>query len=305
LALYLGGNTLFNHVNALDSASMRTLQSGAEAEDILFYPWGDVWEVQGSGGYNFANIPYRDVTTTTDITTARFSSPNLGRWFTPDPAGKGAVRLDDPQTWNMYAYVRNNPTTLTDPSGLLMLPLMSWAGPSGVPPGCGFPCVDVGYEEENGGEPPPPNPPASEKPPEQKDTQHVIVPDPQSERTGSYMGKAFKEQEVIYQTFKVDDKGSPTSTDKKTDFELREKIVAGSKDVWTCGTAGSCRSEGGAFGDQQRVFKGESYDVEKRFTIDGKSAQVYDPGTKKSYDYVVVHSTYEGGFQFKFLNDPR
>ena len=117
-ALYLGGNTLFNHVNALDSASMRTLQSGAVAEDILFYPWGDVWEVQGSGGYNFANIPYRDVTTTTDITTARFSSPNFGRWLSPDPIGKGAVRLDDPQTWNMYAYVRNSPATLTDPTGL-------------------------------------------------------------------------------------------------------------------------------------------------------------------------------------------
>ena len=87
-ALYLGGNTLFNHVNALDSASMRTIQSGAVAEDILFYPWGDVWEVQGSGGYNFANMPYRDVTTTTDITTARFYSPNFGRWFSPDPVGK-------------------------------------------------------------------------------------------------------------------------------------------------------------------------------------------------------------------------
>ncbi len=41
-----------------------------------------------------------------------------GRWYTPDPAGKGAVHLDDPQTWNMYTYVQNNPTTLTDPSGL-------------------------------------------------------------------------------------------------------------------------------------------------------------------------------------------
>jgi RHS repeat-associated protein len=74
--------------------------------------------VQGSGGYNFANMPYRDVTTTTDITTARFSSPNFGRWLSPDPIGVKAVKLEDPQTWNMYAYVRNNPTTLTDPTGL-------------------------------------------------------------------------------------------------------------------------------------------------------------------------------------------
>jgi hypothetical protein len=45
-------------------------------------------------------------------------SPNFGRWLSPDPIGKAAVKLDDPQTWNMYAYVRNNPTTLTDPTGL-------------------------------------------------------------------------------------------------------------------------------------------------------------------------------------------
>ena len=29
-----------------------------------------------------------------------------------------ALPCSDPQTWNMYAYTRNNPTTLTDPSGL-------------------------------------------------------------------------------------------------------------------------------------------------------------------------------------------
>ena len=43
---------------------------------------------------------------------------HLGRWLTADPAGKGPASLDDPQTWNLYAYVRNDPMTLTDPSGL-------------------------------------------------------------------------------------------------------------------------------------------------------------------------------------------
>jgi RHS repeat-associated protein len=118
-ALYYGGNTLFNHVNALDSASMRTLQSGAEAEDILFYPWGDVWEVQGSGGYNFAGMPYRDVTTTTDLTTFRVFSPNIGRWHSPDPLGGDVA---NPQSLNRYPYLLNNPTTLTDPLGLAGCP---------------------------------------------------------------------------------------------------------------------------------------------------------------------------------------
>jgi RHS repeat-associated protein len=119
LVVYTGSETFFNHVNALGSTSMFTSHSGTAAEDMLFYPWGDVWQSWGSGGYNFANLPYRDLKTTTDLTAARVSSPNLGRWFSADPAGKGAVRLDDPQTWNMYTYVRNNPTTLTDPSGLV------------------------------------------------------------------------------------------------------------------------------------------------------------------------------------------
>jgi RHS repeat-associated protein len=127
-ALYYGGNTLFNHVNALDSASMRTLQSGAEAEDILFYPWGDVWEVQGSGGYNFAGMPYRDVTTTTDLTTFRVFSPNIGRWHSPDPLGGDVA---NPQSLNRYPYVLNNPTTLTDPLGLQGCP----PGTSSMGPG--------------------------------------------------------------------------------------------------------------------------------------------------------------------------
>jgi hypothetical protein len=32
----------------------------------------------------------------------------------PDPGNAGALN-DDPQSWNEYAYARNNPTNLTDP----------------------------------------------------------------------------------------------------------------------------------------------------------------------------------------------
>ena len=42
----------------------------------------------------------------------------LGRWLIPDPAGQMAVDPANPQTWNMYSYAGNNPTTFNDPSGL-------------------------------------------------------------------------------------------------------------------------------------------------------------------------------------------
>jgi hypothetical protein len=40
-----------------------------------------------------------------------------GRWPSPDPLGMGAVDLSDPQSWNRYAYVGNNPLIVRDPTG--------------------------------------------------------------------------------------------------------------------------------------------------------------------------------------------
>jgi RHS repeat-associated protein len=66
----------------------------------------------------FAKLPDYDAETDQYNTLARHYTPS-GRWMSPDPDNAGASP-SDPQTWNMYAYVRNNPTTFTDPDGLAM-----------------------------------------------------------------------------------------------------------------------------------------------------------------------------------------
>src|SRR5439155_7308249 len=47
---------------------------------------------------------------------ARYYSSSLGRFVTPDEFWKDGHR-NDPQSWNEYVYVRNNPLQFSDPSG--------------------------------------------------------------------------------------------------------------------------------------------------------------------------------------------
>ncbi|HUO30004.1 MAG TPA: RHS repeat-associated core domain-containing protein [Bryobacteraceae bacterium] len=63
----------------------------------------------------------RDPETTTadqplDFFNVRYFSGAPGRFQSPDPGNAGADP-SNPQTWNMYAYVGNNPLSYTDPSG--------------------------------------------------------------------------------------------------------------------------------------------------------------------------------------------
>lgn len=89
----------------------------------------------------------RDITTGLDFFNARYFGSTLGRFTSPDPGNAGA-NPSDPQTWNAYAYVRNNPLNGVDPTGrekMLIDPLESdlWSG-SGINSGglsslCGTP----------------------------------------------------------------------------------------------------------------------------------------------------------------------
>ncbi|WP_353848667.1 RHS repeat-associated core domain-containing protein [Cellulomonas sp.] len=56
----------------------------------------------------------RDTATGLTMVGARYYDEANGRFISVDPV----LDLADPQQWNAYAYANNNPTTLSDPSGL-------------------------------------------------------------------------------------------------------------------------------------------------------------------------------------------
>jgi RHS repeat-associated protein len=170
LAEYYGGSTrgtLFDHPDELGSLTTATDYATSHSAERLFYPFGEA--AGGSDLYSlgmhqtFGQLPDYDNDSNSDLynTLNRHYTP-MGRWLSPDPGGLKVVRFDDPQTWNMYAYVRNNPTTLTDPTGLigygfwwylkraarLLEPPLPPPPPSLVLPPPGAPHVE--YKQSNG-----------------------------------------------------------------------------------------------------------------------------------------------------------
>src|SRR5208283_939459 len=63
----------------------------------------------------------RDTESGNDDFGARYYSSAMARFLSPDPL-LNSGRPDNPQTWNRYAYVLNNPLNATDPTGLYNLP---------------------------------------------------------------------------------------------------------------------------------------------------------------------------------------
>jgi len=60
----------------------------------------------------------RDAETGLDYFEARYLSGAQGRFTSADPLGAAAGKEGDPQSWNLYAYARNNPLLYVDPDGL-------------------------------------------------------------------------------------------------------------------------------------------------------------------------------------------
>ena len=118
------GLAQYNHPDWLGSARLFSSPDRGTAPAMAYAPFGEgyaggipwyqftasgnasiVYDSEGGGG-TLHDFQYRHY------------SPGQGRWISPDPAGLAAVDPTNPQTWNRYAYVANNPLSFVDPSGL-------------------------------------------------------------------------------------------------------------------------------------------------------------------------------------------
>jgi RHS repeat-associated protein len=102
----------------LGTARVVTDSSGHILDDSDFYPFGgerDAITPTSGNNYKFTGKE-RDQESGLDNFGARYSSSNLGRFMSPDEFWKDS-HVGDPQSWNKYAYARNNPLRYTDPNG--------------------------------------------------------------------------------------------------------------------------------------------------------------------------------------------
>jgi hypothetical protein len=124
------------------------------------------------------------------------------------------------------------------------------------------------------------------------------------------LGKHAREQDVDYTVVSVDEKGKVSPDEGVHKLELREKMLY-DQNTGKEGPTGYCERKGqcGAnqsdhLPDEMRVSGKNIHGVEKRFFIDDKPARVYDPASKKAYDFVRVDASVKNGFVFTYLNEP-
>jgi len=122
VGVYASGTTQFSHVNWLGTETVHTGPGGSDNSTCSGYlPFGDGATCSGTAQTwdqpQFTG-QWQDLETDLDHMANRYYSPVEGRWTTPDPSGINSVDPTNPQSRNFYAYVGNNPSIFTDPTGL-------------------------------------------------------------------------------------------------------------------------------------------------------------------------------------------
>lgn len=118
------GEILYYFSDHLGSSNVVTNATGTTIkEESDFYPFGGervITDTVSDQNYKFTGKE-RDTESNLDYFGARYYSSNLGRFITPDwaaaPTAVPYAEFGNPQSLNLYSYLKNNPIKATDPDG--------------------------------------------------------------------------------------------------------------------------------------------------------------------------------------------
>ncbi len=116
------GTVSYYFSDHLKTTSIVTDATGTILDESDYYPWGGELQFTNNldNHYKFTGKE-RDSETGLDYFGARYYSNGLGRWisadWSPTPIPIPYADFSDPQSLNLYSYVRNIPTTRVDENG--------------------------------------------------------------------------------------------------------------------------------------------------------------------------------------------
>jgi RHS repeat-associated protein len=116
------GLNFIRHTDWLGSSRLATTWAHAVYSKESYAPFGETYNEVGTPDRSFTGQDQDTVTGAAATGTYDFLfrkyDPAAGRWLSPDPLGWKAVSQAYPQSLNRYAYVQNNPMSMTDSGGL-------------------------------------------------------------------------------------------------------------------------------------------------------------------------------------------
>jgi RHS repeat-associated protein len=159
------GLAYYRHSDWIGSSRFASTTSRTMYSDGAYGPFGEPYAQTGTADESFTGMNQDTAANIYDFPAREYGTQ--GRWPSPDPAGISSVHIKNPQTWNRYAYVANNPLVATDPTGMAMSDACSrppcaiggrTANPGGFDDGGqgfgGFSCspiCDAGGADDGGG----------------------------------------------------------------------------------------------------------------------------------------------------------
>ena len=123
------GLAYYRHSDWIGTSRFASTPSRALYYDGAYAPFGEAYAQTGTADLSFTGMNQDTVANLYDFPAREYGTQ--GRWPSPDPVGLASVYRTDPQTWNRYAYVRNTPLQLFDPSGMVIPPPLMMGGGGG------------------------------------------------------------------------------------------------------------------------------------------------------------------------------